>query len=145
MKTKARKFMYIAMLLLVTLALPSCEVDLSLGNHTLEYRERTAYLCSSDWQDDWYDDYGYHRFQVLRFYADGTGEDYLRVQDAYGRWDEYRYTFVWDWYDAFYTSIRLNYGGGDYSYMDHIQLGNGRLECQLDGAWVSFYNRVYIE
>ena len=51
MKTKARKFMYIAMLLLVTLALPSCEVDLSLGNHTLEYRERTAYLCSSDWQD----------------------------------------------------------------------------------------------
>lgn len=88
--------MYIAMLLLVTLALPSCEVDLSLGNHTLEYRERTAYLCSSDWQDDWY--------------------------------------------DAFYTSIRLNYGGGDYSYMDHIQLGNGRLECQLDGAWVSFYN-----
>lgn len=77
---------------------------------------------------------------MLRFYADGTGEDYLRVQDAYGRWDEYRYTFVWDWYDAFYTSIRLNYGGGDYSYMDHIQLGNGRLECQLDGAWVSFYN-----
>ena len=44
--------MYIAMLLLVTFALPSCEVDLSLGNHTLEYRERTAYLCSSDWQDD---------------------------------------------------------------------------------------------
>ena len=88
--------MYIAMLLLVTFALPSCEVDLSLGNHTLEYRERTAYLCSSDWQDDWYDDYGVHRFQVLRFYSDGTGEDFLRVQDAYGRWDEYRYTFVWD-------------------------------------------------
>ncbi|WP_308770033.1 hypothetical protein [uncultured Bacteroides sp.] len=140
MKTKARKFMYIAMLLTLTLAFPSCDVELDLGNGSLEYRERTAYLCSSDWQDDWYDDYGYHRFQVLRFYADGTGEDYLRVQDAYGRWDEYRYTFVWDWYDAFYTSIRLNYGGGDFSYMDNIRLGDGRLECQLDGSWVSFYN-----
>lgn len=44
--------MYIAMLLTLTLAFPSCDVELELGNHSLEYRERTAYLCSSDWQDD---------------------------------------------------------------------------------------------
>ena len=127
--------MYIAMLLTLTLAFPSCDVELELGNHSLEYRERTAYLCSSDWQDDWYDDYGYHRFQVLRFYPDGTGEDYLRIQDAYGRWDEYRYTFVWDWYDAFYTSIRLNYGGGGFSFMGKNPPRDGRPGCQRAGRW----------
>ena len=103
-----------AMLVALTLAFPSCNVEMELGNNTLEYRERTAYLCSYDWQDDWYDDYGLHHFQVLRFYTNGTGEDFIRIQDARGRWEEYTYTFTWDWYDAFYTSIRLNYGGGDY-------------------------------
>lgn len=111
--------MYMAMLVALTLAFPSCNVEMELGNNTLEYRERTAYLCSYDWQDDWYDDYGLHHFQMLRFYTNGTGEDFIRIQDAHGRWEEYTYTFTWDWYDAFYTSIRLNYGGGDYSYMDN--------------------------
>ena len=49
--------MYMAMLVALTLAFPSCNVEMELGNNTLEYRERTAYLCSYDWQDDWYDDY----------------------------------------------------------------------------------------
>lgn len=66
--------MYMAMLVALTLAFPSCNVEMELGNNTLEYRERTAYLCSYDWQDDWYDDYGLHHFQVLRFYTNGTGE-----------------------------------------------------------------------
>lgn len=65
---------------------------------------------------------------------------YIRIQDARGRWEEYTYTFTWDWYDAFYTSIRLNYGRGDYSYMDNIRLGEGRMECLLDGAAVCFYS-----
>ena len=73
-----------AMLVALTLAFPSCNVEMELGNNTLEYRERTAYLCSYDWQDDWYDDYGLHHFQVLRFYANGTGEDFIRIQDARG-------------------------------------------------------------
>lgn len=59
--------MYMAMLVALTLAFPSCNVEMELGNNTLEYRERTAYLCSYDWQDDWYDDYGLHHFQVLVF------------------------------------------------------------------------------
>ena len=108
-----------AMLVALTLAFPSCNVEMELGNNTLEYRERTAYLC---------------------FYTNGTGEDFIRIQDARGRWEEYTYTFTWDWYDAFYTSIRLNYGGGDYSYMDNIRLGEGRMECLLDGAAVCFYS-----
>lgn len=69
--------MYMAMLVALTLAFPSCNVEMELGNNTLEYRERTAYLCSYDWQDDWYDDYGLHHFQVLRFYTNGTGEDFI--------------------------------------------------------------------
>lgn len=76
--------MYMAMLVALTLAFPSCNVEMELGNNTLEYRERTAYLCSYDWQDDWYDDYGLHHFQVLRFYTNGTGEDFIRIQDARG-------------------------------------------------------------
>ena len=76
-----------AMLVALTLAFPSCNVEMELGNNTLEYRERTAYLCSYDWQDDWYDDYGLHHFQVLRFYTNGTGEDFIRIQDARGRWE----------------------------------------------------------
>lgn len=77
---------------------------------------------------------------MLRFYTNGTGEDFIRIQDARGRWEEYTYTFTWDWYDAFYTSIRLNYGRDDYSYMDNIRLGEGRMECLLDGAAVCFYS-----
>ena len=80
MRTRVKKFMYMAMLVALTLAFPSCNVEMELGNNTLEYRERTAYLCSYDWQDDWYDDYGLHHFQVLRFYTNGTGEDFIRIQ-----------------------------------------------------------------
>lgn len=75
--------MYMAMLVALTLAFPSCNVEMELGNNTLEYRERTAYLCSYDWQDDWYDDYGLHHFQVLRFYANGTGEGCVRLLCAH--------------------------------------------------------------
>lgn len=34
--------MYMAMLVALTLAFPSCNVEMELGNNTLEYRERTA-------------------------------------------------------------------------------------------------------
>ena len=52
---------------------------------------------------------------------------------------ESRYVFTWDWYDAFYTSIRMHYGGGDYSYMDNMQMYDGRLDCMLDGYPVTFF------
>lgn len=68
MRTRVKKFMYMAMLVALTLAFPSCNVEMELGNNTLEYRERTAYLCSYDWQDDWYDDYGLHHLGAAFLY-----------------------------------------------------------------------------
>ena len=57
-----------AMLVALTLAFPSCNVEMELGNNTLEYRERTAYLCSYDWQDDWEKD-EWNACSTVRLYA----------------------------------------------------------------------------
>ena len=66
--------------------------------------------------------------------------DYLCIftQDRYGYIQESRYTFVWDWYNSIYTSIRMKYGTRDYSYMENISIGGNRLNCLLDGEPVYF-------
>lgn len=138
MKTVVRKLHYIAVLAALVVSLASCEVDVAVGNHTLAYRENTEYLCSFVWTDEWYDEFGDYHYQELYFYPDNTGEDYIRVQDRWGFVQEYSYRFRWDWYDSFFTSIRLNYGGGDYSYMDNMRMYNARLDCLLDGSYVTF-------
>lgn len=138
MKTLSRKFYYMAALTALVLSLSSCEVDFSIGDNTLRGRESTEYLCSFIWIDEWSDADGYQR-QELRFYPDHTGEDYICMQDRYGYVREYRYRFTWDWYDAFYTSIRMDYGGGDYSYMDNMRMYDGGIDCLLDGYPVTFY------
>ena len=53
MKTSVRKLYYIAALAALVILLPSCEVDFSIGNNTLDYRENTEYLCSFVWVDEW--------------------------------------------------------------------------------------------
>ena len=138
MKTSVRKLYYIAALAALVILLPSCEVDFSIGNNTLDYRGNTEYLCSFVWVDEWSDSDGFHR-QEITFYPDNTGEDYVRIQYRDGYVQESRYVFTWDWYDAFYTSIRMHYGGGDYSYMDNMQMYDGRLDCLLDGYPVTFF------
>lgn len=138
MRALQRRIYYITALAVIVLSLVSCDVNIDIGRNTLDYREKTEYLCYYVWVDDWYDDYGDYHEQQLCFYPDNTGEDYIRVQDRYGFTQEFHYNFVWDWYDSFYTSIRLNYGGGDYSYMDNIQMDNGKLGCMLDGYPVYF-------
>lgn len=139
MKTLSGRIHYMALLAVLILSLPSCDVDVEFGRHSLGYRENTEYLCRYVWVDEWIDDYGDSHYQELRFYPDNTGEDYIRVRDRYGFVQEYHYRFVWDWYDAFYESIRLDYGGGDYSYMDHIQMYDRRLDCMLDG-YPAYFN-----
>lgn len=138
MKTLIRKFYYMSALAVLVVSLSSCEVDFSIGNNTLGYRESTEYLCSFVWVDEWSDADGYHR-QEICFYPNNTGEDYIRFQDRWGYVQEYRYVFTWDWYDSFYTSIRMNYGGGDYSFMDNMDMYDRRIDCLFDGYPVTFF------
>ena len=70
-----------------------------------------------------------------------TGEDYLYTQDRHGYIQESVYNFTWDWFNSMYTSIRLTYGPGDYSYMDNISMGGNRLNCLLDGQPVYFVGK----
>ena len=98
---------------------------------TNNYRERTDYLCSRIWVDEWYDDYDTYYYQELRFYPDNTGEDYLYKQDRYGNREESSLRFGWDWWNVSYTSLRLTYRDG-YSYMDNIQMGGNQLNCLFD-------------
>lgn len=80
MKTKKNALYRIFFLLAMTLAFTSCEyvgLGIEFGNGSYDYRERTDYLCSRVWVDEWYDDYDVYHYQELRFYPDNTGEDYL--------------------------------------------------------------------
>ena len=120
----------------------SCEyigIGIELGNGTNNYREATYYLCSRTWVEEWTDNYGDFHRQELRFYNNNTGEDYVLTVDKHGYRQETSYTFLWDWYDANYTSLRLKYGANDYSYMDNIFMGNNSLDCLLDGYPAYFY------
>ncbi|MCF2592831.1 hypothetical protein I6E11_03230 [Bacteroides caecigallinarum] len=120
----------------------SCEyvgIGIELGNGTNNYRESTYYLCSRTWVEEWTDNKGDFHRQEIRFYDNNVGEDYVLTVDRHGFRKESSYTFVWDWYDANYTSLRLKYGTNDYSYMNNIFMGNNRLECLLDGYSACFY------
>lgn len=136
--------MICGMLMLITFAFAfqACDyVGVEIGVGTDAYRENTDYLCSRPWSDEWYDDYGTYYYQELRFYGNNTGEDYLYTQDRHGYIQESMYNFTWDWFNSMYTSIRLTYGPGDYSYMDNISMGGNRLNCLLDGQPVYFIGK----
>lgn len=144
MKTARQYLLKFAALAAMTFILSSCEYvgfGLEFGNSTNDYHETTGYLCSRPWVEEWYDDYGNLCYQELRFYSDNTGEDYMYTVDKYGYSRETRYTFAWDWYNAIYTSIRLSYGGRDFSYMDNISMGGNQLNCLLDGYPAYFRGR----
>ena len=117
MRTKYKLYPLIAVMALA-LSLTSCEhvgIGIEFGNTTNSYHEATGYLCSRPWSDEWYDDYGVYHYQELIFFPDNTGEDYMLTRDRYGYVQESSYTFVWDWYNSIYTSIRMKYGQRDYS------------------------------
>ena len=56
MKTKKNALYRIFFLLAMTLAFTSCEyvgLGIEFGNGSYDYRERTDYLCSRVWVDEW--------------------------------------------------------------------------------------------
>lgn len=142
MKKLCKVIAFSALISIFPFLFSSCDyigVGIELGNGTNNYREATYYLCSRTWVEEWTDNNGDFRRQELRFYDNNTGEDYVLTVDNRGFRQEYSYTFVWDWYDAYYTSLRLKYGANDYSYMDNISMNTNRLECLLDGYPAYFY------
>lgn len=138
-----KKFKLYLLLAFAALIIPltSCEhvgIGVEFGNGSNSYYEMTDYLCSRPWVDEWYDNNGTYYRQELNFYPDNVGNDYIFTQDRYGYIQESRYTFVWDWYNSIYTSIRMKYGTRDYSYMENISIGGNRLNCLLNGEPVYF-------
>lgn len=113
----------------LTASLSSCE----------EEDMQTDYLCSRIWTDEWTDEYGTYHYQEISFYPDYTGKDYVYTEDAStGLGSERVYYFDWDWES--YSSIYMRYPDGE-SYMDNVSLGQNKLDCKLDGIWVTFIGK----
>lgn len=144
MVRSCKVLVYTVIVFVLTVTLVSCEyvgIGIEIGNSTNNYHEATSYLCSRTWVEEWNDSYGNFHRQELRFYSNNTGEDYTLSVDNRGFRQEFTYTFLWDWYDANYTSLRLKYGANDYSYMDNIIMDGNRLNCLLDGYPAYFYGK----
>lgn len=120
----------------------SCEINglgISFGNGGPgNYSERTDYLCSRSWGNEWYDRDGTYYYQELRFYPDATGVDYLYRRNSYSE-NESTLRFKWDWWNAAYTSLRLLYYEDKHvSYFDNILMSGNQLNGVLDGESVFF-------
>ena len=129
---------------IMTILLTSCEgvlVDVEVGDPVDHVQSSTNYLTSRVWVDEWTDDNGVFYHQEICFYFNRLGSDYLYQEDRWGRRSESTYQFTWDWRNSRCTEIRLKYGPGDYSYMEHIILGGNKLDCLLDGQPVYFIGK----
>ena len=71
--------------------------------------------------------------QELDFYLDRTGVDFIRVEYPNGRVETFEYNFRWNWENYAQTSIRMDYGRNDVSYLDDVYIGGNRLSGYLDG------------
>lgn len=127
--TKHLHFCFMALVLLLTIPLCSCEPEDPRDRY-----EQTGYLCSRRWADEWVEN-GVRYYQEFTFYDDHTGQEYFYQEDVTGRRSESYYNFDWDWNG--YSSIYMRYADGS-SYMEDISLGGNELYCILDGEQVTF-------
>ena len=58
--------------------------------------------------------------QELDFYLDRTGVDFIRVEYPNGHVETFEYYFRWNWENYAQTSIRMDYGRNDVSYLDDV-------------------------
>ena len=143
-KVRISTFLFMVLLSSFGLVFTSCEplnIGIEIGNNTNDYKEATEYLCSRVWVDEWIDSYGSTHRQELRFDYTNIGQDYIMIVDHRGNVQEYTYNFVWDWFNVNYTSLRLKYAPGDYSYMDNMYMGSNVIKCLFDGEPAHFIGR----
>ena len=144
MKTRILNIMKFLPILMMAFTLGSCEevgLDIELGGGSSHVDYATEYLTSRVWVDEWKDTEGNFYHQELRFYPDRVGSDYMYVEDAWGFREETSYDFYWNWRNSSCTALKLKYGPGDYSYMEHISMGGNRLDCLFDGQEAYFKGR----
>lgn len=126
------------------LGLSSCGyVELGVGfdlEGTSGQVRNLDYLCSTVWQDTWTGPDGISYHQELRFYPDFTAQEYFVKSDYAGIISESSTLIYWAW-NGDGSSIRLDYGHGDISYMDNIYGSNGVLHCIFDGERTTFYSK----
>ena len=137
MKTNAFNYLKLALLAVLMINLTSCEVEIDTfyddDNIGGGYYNRSAELCSRTWVDNYQDRDGNYCRQELDFYLDRTGVDFLRVEYRNGTVETFEYHFFWSWDNYAQTSIRMDYGHGDYSFFDNVYIGGNRLSGYLDG------------
>lgn len=138
MKTNTLQSAGWGLIILLTICMTSCEIELDHhfyddDNISNAYYARSAELCSRTWIDFYWDMDGNYCRQELDFYLDRTGVDYIVVEYPNGYTERMEYRFRWNWDDYAQNSIRMNYGGGDVSYLDDVYLGRNRLSGYLDG------------
>lgn len=137
MKTKAFKYLRLALMAVLLVNLTSCEVEIrdfydrdDIGS---SYYNRSSELCSRTWVSFYWDANGNRCRQEWDFYMDRTGVDYLRVEYPNGVVETFEYNFRWNWENYAQTSIRMYYAANDISYFDNVYLGGNRLSGYLDG------------
>lgn len=137
MKTNLLKYLKLALIAVLMVNLTSCEIEIdtfcdddNIGNN---YYNRTIDLTSRTWVSFYQDVDGNYCCQELDFYRDRTGVDYLRVEYPDGYVEIFEYCFCWNWENNAQTSIRMNYGPSDVSFLDDIYIGGNRLSGYLDG------------
>lgn len=147
MKTKALKYVKYLLIGILMVGFAACEAEVDvfydddgIGN---AYYHRSAELCSRTWVSEYRDADGNRCRQEIDFYLDRTGVDYILVKYPGGGYDEYEYHFRWSWENYAQTSIRMDYGYGDVSYLDDVYLGGNILSGYLDGRnnYVEFRGR----
>ncbi len=144
MKTRLLNIFKFLPILMMALTFASCEgvfVDVEVDDTESNVHYSTKYLVSRVWVDEWTDNNDVFYHQEFSFYGDHVGTEYLYSEDRWGYRTESTYNFTWDWRDARCTEIRMKYGPGDYSYMEHIVLGDNRLDCLLDGQRAYFIGK----
>ena len=97
------------------------------------YYNRSSDLCSRTWVSFYRDVDGNRCRQELDFYLDRTGVDFIRVEYPNGHVETFEYYFRWNWENYAQTSIRMDYGRNDVSYLDDVYIGGNRLSGYLDG------------
>ena len=136
MKIKASvKYLVIA---ICTVLLCSCEIDVSIGPE--DENSANNALCQYGWYTNYTDFDDAHINHQIKFYTNGEGKEII-IRSLFGQADSHEYFFNWYWVSDSYTSICMEYGENDISYLDHIFIQEYELTCVLNGENLSFYGR----
>ena len=135
MKTNAFKYLKLALMAVLMINLTSCEVEIDSFYDDADggYYDYSAALCSRTWVDNYRDLDGNACHQELDFYSDRTGVDYIEVRYPNGRVQTFEYSFRWTWNNSAQTSLRMDYGYNDVSYLDDVYIGGNTLSGYLNG------------